>query len=238
MLLLLQLDLCFQNNWLCSIFNYSRTLHCYLIKLEDFRDFVLDDLYGIAPCTNPILDTLIDTCFEYSILVNLLLIFSFKRWSRWLLVPWLCVYFVQIVLLLILSVLFFIFPPPLKQPSQSGYQLLRLLGLGPLLLAIVLFYCWLVVRSHFIKQGKLDKVINKSCCPIQLKTGVQISGGILASLSGAALVLFFAKLDEIIGRQYFQYFQKEVSRVTLSDGWLHCSIHSCQHSSHSGRNWK
>ena len=45
-----------------------------MIKLEDFRDFVLDDLYGIAPCTNPILDTLIDTCFEYSILVNLLLV--------------------------------------------------------------------------------------------------------------------------------------------------------------------
>ena len=73
--------------------------------------------------------------------------------------------------------------------------LFRLLGLCPLLLAIVLFYCWLVVRctsvlsdslprltfslnrSHFIKQGKLDKVTNKSCCPIQLKTGVQISGG-------------------------------------------------------------
>ena len=40
--------------------------------------------------------------------------------------------------------------------------------------------------------------------------GVQILGGILAILSGVMLVVFFAKLDEIIERQYYTMF--EVSR--------------------------
>ena len=46
----------------------------YLARLQDVRDFLLDDLYGIAPCSLPPLDTLVDTCFQYSILVNMLLV--------------------------------------------------------------------------------------------------------------------------------------------------------------------
>ena len=66
----------------------------YLVKLEDVRDFILDDLYGkypvypgdtlilimlsshpgIPPCTIPPIDTLTDTTFEYSVLANLLLV--------------------------------------------------------------------------------------------------------------------------------------------------------------------
>ena len=37
--------------------------------------------------------------------------------------------------------------------------------------------------------------------------GVQILGGILAILSGVMLVVFFAKLDEIIERQYYTMFE-------------------------------
>ena len=62
-------------------------------------------------------------------------------------------------------------------------------------------------RSHFLKLGKQDKDSIKSCCPIQMKTGVQIIGGLLAILSGTVLVLFFAMLDEIIGRKYFQIYE-------------------------------
>ena len=40
-----------------------------------------------------------------------------------------------------------------------------------------------------------------------MKTGVQIIGGLLAVLSGTVLVLFFAMLDEIIGRKYFQIYE-------------------------------
>ena len=46
----------------------------YLVRIQDVRDFLLDDLYGIAPCSLPPLDTLVDTCFQYSILVNMLLV--------------------------------------------------------------------------------------------------------------------------------------------------------------------
>ena len=44
------------------------------MKLEEVRAYILDDIYGIAPCTMAPVDTLIDSCFEYSILVNLLLV--------------------------------------------------------------------------------------------------------------------------------------------------------------------
>ena len=71
-------------------------------------------------------------------------------------------------------------------------------------------------RSHFLKLGKQDKDSIKSCCPIQMKTGVQIIGGLLAVLSGTVLVLFFAMLDEIIGRKYFQIYEVSVK--------IHCSI--------------
>ena len=63
--------------------------------------------------------------------------------------------------------------------------------------------------------------------------GVQIIGGILAILSSVILVLFFAKLDELISRRYLQIFkvkqiikfmhllfkfQAEISRGTLT--WM------------------
>ena len=37
--------------------------------------------------------------------------------------------------------------------------------------------------------------------------GVQIIGGILAILSGVVLVLFFAKLDELISRRYLEIYE-------------------------------
>ena len=46
----------------------------YLIKLEDLRDYILEGLYSIPPCTIPPIDTLTDTAFEYSILANILLV--------------------------------------------------------------------------------------------------------------------------------------------------------------------
>ena len=53
---------------------FSGTFIAYLIKINDVWDFVLDDMYAIAPCKIPLMDTLIDTSFEYSIFANLLLV--------------------------------------------------------------------------------------------------------------------------------------------------------------------
>ena len=38
----------------------------FLLQLEDFRDLVLADLYGISPCTIPPIDTLTDVAFQVS----------------------------------------------------------------------------------------------------------------------------------------------------------------------------
>ena len=50
----------------------------YLVFIEDFRTGVLNDLYDIAPCELPALDVLIDSLFEYSMAVNLLLLLAFS----------------------------------------------------------------------------------------------------------------------------------------------------------------
>ena len=46
----------------------------YLVKLEEVRAVVLEQLYGVPPCTIPPIDTLTDSCFEYSIIANVLLV--------------------------------------------------------------------------------------------------------------------------------------------------------------------
>lgn len=188
----------------------------YLAKINDVRDFILDDMYKIAPCSLPPLDTLVDTAFEYSILANILLMFSLRRWTRWLLIPWLIVYLLDILLLTALTGLLCLSPPPLLSSSHVNYSLLRLFGLVPAVFAVFLLYCWIIVRSQFIKLGQSSTDPGDCCCPLRLKTGVQIIGGILALLSGAFLVLFFAMLDDIVSRHYFKLFQSEISRATLT----------------------
>ena len=53
---------------------FSGLFAAYLIKINDVRDYILDDIYGIPPCVVYPLESIIDTCFEYSILSNLLLV--------------------------------------------------------------------------------------------------------------------------------------------------------------------
>lgn len=190
----------------------------YLIKLEDIRLIVLDGLYDIQQCTIPPIDTLTDTAFEYSILANLLLIIGCFSCTRWLLVPWLCIYILNMILLCCVSIGMILVPVPIinNQHGAAVFQALRLLGLVPLVFAVIIFYSWLVVRSRFIELGKVEKTEDDQCCPMGLKTGVQILGGILAIISGVMLVMFFAKLDDIIGRQYYKIFEEEISNRTLS----------------------
>ena len=150
---------------------FSALYALYMIKLEDIREFILQDMYGIKPCTIPPIDTLTDVAFEYSIISNILLVMrsqcnigSFKPidvsfiqvvvcvgCTRWLLIPWLVVYMFNILLLLGLALGMFVVPVPLIHENMSGtfaYQALRCLGLIPLVFAIIIFYCWVVVRYN------------------------------------------------------------------------------------------
>jgi len=191
----------------------------YLIKIEDIRDYILDDLYGIIPCTIPPIDTVIDMAFEYSIIANILLVVGCVGCTRWLLVPWLVIYTINIILLTCLAMGMLIIPVPLVQEDinhSATYQALRALGIIPLIMAAGLGYFLLVIRSLFIEMGESDKPEGDPCCPMKMKTGVQIIGGILAILSGVILVLFFAKLDELISRRYLEIYEAEISRGSLT----------------------
>merc|ERR1719373_217825 len=71
-------------------------------------------------------------------------------------------------------------------------------------------------RSRFKELGETEKSDEDQCCPMRLKTGVQIIAGILAILSVVILILFFAKLDDIISRQYFKMFEEEIPNKWLN----------------------
>lgn len=193
----------------------------YLVKLEDVRAVVLEQLYGVPPCTIPPIDTLTDSCFEYSIIANVLLIIGCVSCSRWLLVPWLAVYCLNMLLLVCVGLGMFLVPVPILGHNEAmaggaTHQALRLLGFVPLLLTASIFYAWLIVRSRFIELGKAEKSEEDQCCPMGLKTAVQILGGILAILSGVMLVIFFAKLDDVISKQYQKIFEEDIPRGPLT----------------------
>jgi hypothetical protein len=104
------------------------TYATYLVKIEEFREHVLADLYGIAPCTIPPIDTLTDVAFQYSLLANLLLVAGCVGCTRWLLLPWLAVYLGNVLLLLSVALGMLAHPVPLVHENLSGtagYQLLR-----------------------------------------------------------------------------------------------------------------
>ena len=68
--------------------------------------------------------------------------------TRWLLVPWLCIYILNMILLCCVSVGMILVPVPIinNQHGAAVSQALRLLGLVPLVFAVIIFYSWLVVR--------------------------------------------------------------------------------------------
>ena len=76
----------------------------------------------------------VDTLFEYSLLVNLLLIGTCVGCTRWILVPWLIVYSINIVLLCVVAIYLFINPVPMFQYTRehAHYELMRLFGLVPI----------------------------------------------------------------------------------------------------------
>lgn len=191
----------------------------YLVLIEEIRDSVLEQLYGIPPCTVPPIDTVIDVAFEYSILANILLVCACTSCTRWLLLPWLIVYLGNVLLLASLGLVILLVPvhqQSLTELLGTEFQLYRCLGFLPIILAMLLLTLWVVIRSLYVEMGDSPGTHKDPCCPIRLKTGVQIVGGVLAIISGVILVLFFAKLDELISAKYQQIFETEISRGTLT----------------------
>lgn len=58
-----------------------------------------------------------------SVSLCVLQVFALKKWTRWLLVPWLVMYSVNIIILITIATLMFIYPPRLNQ--QVDNQMLR-----------------------------------------------------------------------------------------------------------------
>ena len=96
------------------------------------------EIFNISPCSQPWVDIIIDSLFEYSLLVNLLLIGTCVGCTRWVLVPWLILYSINICLLCVVAVYLFINPVPVFQTTHAHYELLRLFGLVPIGAMIIL----------------------------------------------------------------------------------------------------
>ena len=91
-----------------------------------------------------------------------------------------------------------------------------------------------IFRSQFLKMGEDDGEEKEPCCPLRLRTGgklsritrsldlsstfysplfffiwpgAQLIGTVLAIISGVLLVVFFAKLDELISGKYQRTFE-------------------------------
>ena len=65
-------------------------------------------------------------------------IILFDFYSRWVLVPWLILYSINICLLCVVAVYLFINPVPVFQTTHAHYELLRLFGLVPIGAMIIL----------------------------------------------------------------------------------------------------
>ena len=114
-------------------------IHYFSLNLLTFQCFVtLQEMFEIAPCSQPMIDIVIDSLFEYSLLVNLLLIGTCVGCTRWVLVPWLVLYAINIILLVIVSIYMFVNPIPVFTTESAHYELLRLFGLVPLAAALLL----------------------------------------------------------------------------------------------------
>jgi len=183
----------------------------YLIFIENLRRIVLEEMFEIAPCSQPWIDIVTDSLFEYSLLVNLLLIGTCVGCTRWILVPWLVLYAINIVLLVVVSIYMFINPIPVFTTESAHYELLRLFGLVPLAAALLLSYFWIVVRNLFGSISTLEKKNEEQngCCNLNYKLGVQIMAGLLTIFSAVFLVLHHLKVKEMIDAKFERMFKQE-----------------------------
>merc|ERR1712018_351564 len=182
----------------------------YLIFIEDLRRSVVEKLFDISPCSQPWIDIIVDSLFEYSLLVNLLLIGTCVGCTRWVLIPWIIVYGIIIKLLVFLAIYQIIWPLPILN-AQTDYYLLRFFCLVPLAAALLLGYFWMVVRNLFASISSLEKKNeeNNGCCNLNYKLGVQIMAGLLTIFSAVFLVLHHIKVKSLIEDKFERMFKQK-----------------------------
>lgn len=78
------------------------------------------------------------------LLVNLMLIFAVLRSRRWFLMHWLVLHVTFIIILFISSILLFVIQP----------SLWKLLGIVPVIVALLIMYCWTKVWELFTALGE------------------------------------------------------------------------------------
>ena len=94
--------------------------------------------------------------YRYSILANLLLVMMCTGGTcctRWLLMPWLIIYFINFFAFVSISILLFIYPVPLVAEHAPEFPALRTIGLVPLTVAFIIGYFWCVILSLFSKMS-------------------------------------------------------------------------------------
>ena len=94
--------------------------------------------------------------YRYSILANLLLVMMCTGGTcctRWLLMPWLIIYFINFFCFVSISIILFIYPLPLVSEHAPEFPALRTIGLVPLTIAFILGYFWFVILSLFHKMS-------------------------------------------------------------------------------------
>lgn len=171
----------------------------------------MQEFFDISPCSQPGIDILIDSLFEYSLLVNLLLVGTCVGCTRWILVPWLILYTMNIIVLCLIGIYLFMYPLPLFTAEHAQFELLRLLGLIPVGVALLLSYFWIVVRNLFCSISTLEKKNDEhgGCCSMNYKTGVQIIAGCLTIFSAIFLVLHYVRLDQMIEDKFERMFKQQ-----------------------------
>lgn len=185
----------------------------YLLFLENIRQVVLHDSLNIVPCSSPWIDIFVDNLFEFSVIANVLVVVA---WNKWLLLPWLIVYFINIGVLTCLAIVTFIVPVNSGQIPE-GFST-RYLGIPLLLVDFLLVYLWLVVNSEFqsskpSSSSAATSVSDAAADNYGIRMVVRVCNGVLALFSSVVLVATYSSFVETI-QKFVQKFL-ELSNDTI-----------------------
>lgn len=174
----------------------------YLVFIEDIRTGLLNDHFGIPPCEMPLLDVLVDSLVEYSLASNLLLLFGGA--SRWLLLPWLYIYALNMVAMLGFFVFLLVSPIASGTMISGDSTINYVVALGLLLLMTLFLYAWAIIRARFDEMSLEEQKSSTQFCRVSNGFFVQCVGGIFAISSALLLLGYYAKLDDVIIRKLAQ----------------------------------
>jgi len=163
----------------------------YLTFSREIREYVFLD----PKCLSGWINAAVDNLFELSVLGSLFLVFASV--SRWLLIPWLIVYAVDILVMVALTIASLLVP--LNNPQFPDWFDSRQLSLPIFGLLTMLSAMWAVVAMEY---GKWKRTIPTEAPPgagpvdmsRRVRLTVNISCGLLALLSSVILVVIHSSL--------------------------------------------